>query len=133
MVPVGWVGFVVVDGEGAVEVGDGGNVPRVTRRGTRQEGSGVVDEVGNHRFHELLRELSNRGGGHLGAVTLSYIGVRGRPLDFGSGSVPKSVDGVFVRCRSINTRVSLNGMWKNLLTGTSASSPSTSWLLSNTD
>ena len=37
-----------------MEVGDGGNVPRVAGHGACKEGAGVADEVGDDQFHELL-------------------------------------------------------------------------------
>jgi len=44
-----------------MEVGDGNNVPRVTRHGTRQEAGRVVNEIGENRFEKILRELGDWG------------------------------------------------------------------------
>jgi hypothetical protein len=44
-----------------MKVGDGGDVPRVTGHRACKEGAGVVNEVGDDRFHEVLRELGDWG------------------------------------------------------------------------
>ena len=51
----------IVGREGVMEIGDGGNVPRETCHGARQEGARIVNEVGDDRFHKLLRELGDWG------------------------------------------------------------------------
>ena len=45
----------IVGREGVMKMGDGGNVPRETCHGARQEGARIVNEVGDDRFHKLLR------------------------------------------------------------------------------
>ena len=40
-------------------MGDGGDVPGVTGRGTRPEGVGIVNEVRDNRIHEFLWEVSD--------------------------------------------------------------------------
>ena len=62
MVLTPWEGTVVVGCEGMMEIGDGDDVPRVTRRGTRHEATFVINKVGDNKFHELMRELGDWGG-----------------------------------------------------------------------
>lgn len=71
---------VVVGREGVVEMGYGGDVPRITCHGTREKGADVVNEVGNDDFHKFLWQPGSLGwtcGGQL--------------LDFNSVSVPRLV------------------------------------------
>ena len=96
-----------------MEMGDNGDVPRVTRHGARQEAARVVNEVGGDDFHKLLWELGDWGrtsGGHLWGTLAE------QPLDLGLGSIPKSVDKEFVCYRSVNATISSNRMWKHMLT-----------------
>ena len=110
----------VVGCEGVMERGDGSHVPRVTCHGTCQESAVVVNEVGDDYFHELLWELGDWGrrcGGRL-------WGASDKQREKSSfGSVPKSVDEEFIRCRTVNEIGSLDGIWKHLLTRMSVSSP----------
>ena len=71
-----------------MEVGDSSNVPRVACRGTRQEGAGVVDEVGNDDLYKFLRKLGDWGpayGRRLWGTSTE------QPLDFGHATVPQFV------------------------------------------
>ena len=52
-------GDIVIDREGVMEMGDSSNVPRVACQGTRQEGGGIVDEVGNDDLYKFLRKLGD--------------------------------------------------------------------------
>jgi hypothetical protein len=52
---------MVVGREGVMKMGDGSDVPRITCRGAYQEGVLVVNEVGDNQFHEILREIEDRG------------------------------------------------------------------------
>ena len=51
-----WESHPAISCEGVVNVGDGGDVPRVAGHGACQEGAGVVNEVQDDRFHEFLRK-----------------------------------------------------------------------------
>lgn len=71
---------MVVSREGVVEMGYGGDVPRITCCGTCEQCAGVVDEVGNDHFHNFLREP-----GGLGRTC------GGKSLDFDPISVPRLI------------------------------------------
>ena len=52
---------IIVGREGVMKIGDGGDVPRETCHGVRQEGAYIVNEVGDNHFHKLLQELGDWG------------------------------------------------------------------------
>jgi len=89
-----------------MEIGDSGNVLRVTCHGTRQEAVFVVNKVGDDHLHELLWELGDWGWACGGRPLGTPIE---QPIDFGFGSVPKLVNEEFTRCRSVNATRLVNG------------------------
>jgi len=96
-------------------MGDIGDVPRITCRGAYQKNAGVLSEVGGDNFHKLLRGLGDWGlapGGYLWGTSVEL------PLDLALGSIPEPIDKEYVRCRSVNTTIRLNGTWRHLLIGT---------------
>jgi len=131
VVPVARVGMVVVDREGVMKLGDSGDVPRVTCRGARKEATRVVNDEGDDHFHDILRKLGDWGWPGRACDGRPRGTSDEQPFDFGLDSVPEYVEEEFSRYRSVNTNGSSSGTLKDLITRTSASSP-TSWLLSNT-
>ena len=96
---------MVVSREGVVEMGYGGDVPRITCCGTREKDPGVVNEVGDDYIHKFLWKPCGLGrtcGGQL--------------LDFNPISVPRLIsapDLVSEECNhysSANTIQSLTGV-----------------------
>ena len=48
------------NGKGVMEVGNSGNVPRITGQGARAETGCVVDKIGNDHFDDLQGKQTNR-------------------------------------------------------------------------
>lgn len=46
--------------EAVMEMRDGSDVPRMTRHGACQEAVCIMNEVGDNRFHEVLRDGGER-------------------------------------------------------------------------
>jgi len=66
--------------DGVVEMGDCSDIPRVACHGACEEGGGVVNEVGNDHFDEVLREFCDWGR----AIRRCLWGTSvEQPLDFG--------------------------------------------------
>lgn len=92
MLLVPWIRYLVVGREGVVEMGYGGDVPRVTGHRTRKKGGSVVDKVGDDDFYEVLRKPGDwrrKSGAFLLGIPWSIP--EGKSLDFGLVSVPDLV------------------------------------------
>jgi len=51
-----------------MEMWDGSNIPRVACHGAREEGVGVVNEVGDDHLYKVLWELGDLGRGFRGCL-----------------------------------------------------------------
>jgi hypothetical protein len=96
---------LVVGREGVMEMMDGGDVPRVTCQGARQEAACVINEVGDNLFHEFLREF---GDGRTCGRHLRSTSTERYPFDPSNGSVTNFVNKQFSRYHGVNTTRLLN-------------------------
>ena len=83
--------------EGAMEMRNGGDVPRVTGQGARAETAFVVDNIGDSYFIDLLREPSGRGRA-CGRPGLRGSATRTHSPNSGHTSVPNSHSEQFDHC-----------------------------------
>lgn len=84
-----------------MKIGDSSHIPRATGHGACKEGASVVNEIGNDKFHKVLRELRNwrrtSGGGRLRQrVSVEEL------VDFCLASVPDPVHEQFNNYGKVN-------------------------------